>query len=90
MQRENQKLCLQKGEVVRREGTPASIACGRGKLWITQTGSERDVILAAGESFQPSQQGTLVIEALERSCVRFELVTETNGSDRSQIWNIFL
>lgn len=62
-------LCLQKGEVVQRESAPRGIACRQGKLWITQTGLGGDVILEAGQTFQPLPTGRLVIEALESSCL---------------------
>jgi len=70
LNRSADKLCLEKGEIVSDEGSPALIACRRGKLWITQTGLARDVLLIPGQSFQPRHTGLLVIEALEASCLQ--------------------
>lgn len=62
-------LCLRPGEVVRDDDAHRGIACKRGRVWITQTGLARDVILSAGQAFQPRSAGLLVIEALETSCL---------------------
>ncbi len=65
------KHCLLQGEVLSGDETTGSIACLRGRLWITQTGLGLDVLLGAGQSFQPRRGGMLVIEALEPACVEW-------------------
>jgi Protein of unknown function (DUF2917) len=68
--RSNAPVCLRKGEVIGDEyAQGGDIACRRGKLWITQTGLDQDVILVNGQSFHPRPAGRLVIEALETSCI---------------------
>lgn len=62
-------VCLAKGEIYATEVAPAMLVCRRGKLWITQTGVDRDVVLASGQSFRPQDTGLLVVEALEAACL---------------------
>jgi hypothetical protein len=59
--------CLEKGEVtvIERPLRDELIQCRKGRLWITQTGGDRDTILTSGESFKTCLEGRLVIEALE-------------------------
>ncbi len=76
------KLCLQKGEVVHADEIPDAIVCARGKLWITQTGLARDVLLRDGESYQPRSGGLVVIEALEASCLASERRRDSGPNPR--------
>lgn len=41
------------------------VVCGRGTLWLTQEGDERDHFLAPGQAFTTSATGKIVIEAAE-------------------------
>lgn len=45
--------------------TPRYVRCTQGTLWITQTGSSRDLILGAGETHLLRQGGAVVIQALQ-------------------------
>ena len=66
-----ERLCLEKGEVFHVDPITAwrRIECQRGRVWITQTGLGQDVILSAGDAFEVSAPGRLVVEALEAACV---------------------
>lgn len=73
MNLKRQKICLPAGEVMHREGDSVLIACRRGRLWLTQTGVARDVLLAPGEAFRSQGDGLIVIEALEPSCLEQQI-----------------
>jgi len=75
-------LHLRKGRVIQIESmpTPLRIECQQGRLWITQSGTAQDTILAAGESFKPRAQGRVVIEALETACVAQTPETDDSGT----------
>jgi len=47
-----------------------TIACQRGRLWITQAGDARDTILEVGQIFTPAPRGRVVVQALDASRVR--------------------
>ncbi|HEY7117744.1 MAG TPA: DUF2917 domain-containing protein [Tepidisphaeraceae bacterium] len=47
-----------------------AIACDRGELWITQSGDERDHVIAEGESFTAAPRGRVVVQALSSARVR--------------------
>ena len=47
------------------------IDCLRGRLWITEHGSTDDVILEAGESYEISNHGVAVVQALRDALVAF-------------------
>lgn len=40
------------------------IVCRSGRIWLTQSGDSRDFLLRAGESFNASRRGQLVLWAL--------------------------
>jgi hypothetical protein len=40
------------------------VRCLVGELWITQSGDARDVVLQAGETFEPAPKGQVVVQAL--------------------------
>lgn len=44
-----------------------TISCGRGELWITQSGDARDIILVRGQTFVLDRNGRAVVEALADS-----------------------
>ncbi len=49
------------------DATSTQIRCDQGSLWITQDNDTRDIVLRAGEEFQPDRKGTVLIYALEGS-----------------------
>lgn len=49
------------------DATSTQIRCDSGTLWITQDNDTRDIVLRAGEQFQPDRKGTVLIYALEGS-----------------------
>ncbi len=46
------------------------IACQQGRLWLTQYGDSRDIILEAGDSFTADAGSVLIISALRTSQLR--------------------
>lgn len=56
---------LNKGEVRSLDGEPGlSVALFEGRVWITQDGDPRDVVIDAGADFAFDRRGRVVIEAL--------------------------
>ena len=83
----NEQFCLRKGEIIRNGQTCRRIVCHRGRLWITQTGLPQDVILVAGQSFEPRQTGLLLIEALEDASLEYRATTTTlDFTTQAQEW----
>ena len=61
-------LSLPKGGIsVQSDAFGSQIRCEQGVLWVTQDNDTRDIVLAAGESFQPDRKGTVLVYALERA-----------------------
>ena len=51
---------------------PMTIECRNGVLWVTCTGEPEDYMLQAGLRYVPKSRGSVVIEALDESCVHIE------------------
>jgi hypothetical protein len=52
-------------DVVALEGTPGTqLRVRRGRVWLTQEGDARDILLGAGESFRLDRPGRAVVEVL--------------------------
>ena len=49
------------------------IRCSRGTLWITQQGDRKDYVIEAGQDFWVTQQGTVVVQALNDSVIKYSL-----------------
>jgi Protein of unknown function (DUF2917) len=61
-------LSLPKGGVsVFSDATSTQIRCEAGALWVTQDNDTRDIVIQAGEQFQPDRRGNVVVYALEQS-----------------------
>jgi hypothetical protein len=69
--RQPASMLLKRGEITRLTGVGEfrRIECCAGKLWITQSGCEDDVVLSAGEKRAFCQAGVVLIEALTESKV---------------------
>jgi hypothetical protein len=65
---------LRNGAVLHRcGGKGRGIAVFKGQVWLTQSGDHRDLILAAGESFDFDRPGIVVVQAFaDASVVWFE------------------
>ena len=61
---------LRIGDVVRFDRVCSSmkIECREGVLWITQTDLGADIILSAGQIFEPRSAGRVVVQALAPAC----------------------
>src|SRR4051794_7480881 len=46
-----------------------AIECLRGRLWVTQAGDARDIVLGEGETFSAARRGRVVVQALGDSRV---------------------
>ena len=49
----------------------STVACRRGKLWITQENDARDIILEAGQSFTLERAGKTVLQGMP--CAHFDI-----------------
>jgi len=46
------------------DGRGVEVHCRKGRIWITQTGDERDIELAAGETFTLDRDGLALVVAI--------------------------
>ena len=67
------------------DATSTQIHCDRGSLWITQDNDTRDIVLRAGEQFQPDRKGTVLVYALEGSTLSWGSVVAKPAA--SSPWN---
>jgi len=59
---------LTAGSMLRvRDGQGRAIVVFEGQVWITQDGDQRDIVVAAGESFRADHPGLMLVEALRDS-----------------------
>lgn len=71
--------------VSRRVWTPVEIECFSGRIWLTEQGSARDVLLEPGQSFLAERAGLLVVQALgERAS--FRLRSRQRESAFRRLW----
>ena len=45
------------------------VGCAKGKIWLTQTGDCRDIVLGVGMAFTSKRRGKLVVTALEPAVI---------------------
>jgi hypothetical protein len=69
MMKSEETLRLCRDELVRLDGAVAGtvVSCGKGILWLTQTGNPGDHLIRAGEAFAIEQPGMVLISGLEES-----------------------
>jgi hypothetical protein len=60
-------------------GRGALVHCLRGRLWLTQEGEARDIVLDAGESATVEHDGLTILSALRDSS--FLLLARDGGAD---------
>jgi hypothetical protein len=61
-------LFLPKGAIsVFTDAVATQVRCERGSLWLTQDNDPRDIVLKAGEQFQPDRRGNVLVYALEEA-----------------------
>lgn len=46
-----------------------TVGCAKGKVWLTQTGDGRDIVLGVGMAFTSQRRGKLVVTALEPAVI---------------------
>lgn len=51
---------------------PVAVTCKNGVVWITCEGELRDQVLRAGRRYAPKTKGSIVIEAIDESCIDIE------------------
>ncbi len=67
------ELVLHPREVLNLDNNPQmAIECKNGVIWVTCAGEHQDHILAAGRRYVPKTKGSIVIEAIDESCVDIE------------------
>ena len=68
-------ITLTAGEIRRLEGRRGAIGieCRQGRVWVTQEGNFRDLILNSGEYEKINGRGLVLIESLESAVVRIFL-----------------
>jgi hypothetical protein len=49
------------------------IRCVSGILWITQEGDQKDYVIEAGRDFWVTKSGTVVVQALDNSKIKYSL-----------------
>ena len=49
-----------------------AIECKNGTIWVTCSGEIKDYVLDAGKRYVLGKKGTVVIEAIDESCVEIE------------------
>ena len=62
------------------------IASHRGRVWITQDGDPRDVVIAAGESHALDRDGPVHVQALDAAWVSMPVVTAPAAVRRPGLW----
>ena len=67
---DSEALCLKPKQLLKvRGGLGHAIVCHSGSLWVTQARDQRDIVLAAGESFALDRDGLALVQALQQSAV---------------------
>jgi len=68
------ELLLQPREVLNLDNSQQRMAieCKNGVIWVTCAGEAGDHILHAGRRYEPKSNGTIVIEAIDKSSVDIE------------------
>lgn len=63
------KIFMHEGSVLRIEGGKGiELLCASGLLWMTQENEIKDYFLAAGDEFQISRSGLVILQALTDCC----------------------
>lgn len=63
-------VTLHAGAAWSADGRPGmTLGCARGRIWVTQTGDGRDIVLGAGMAFISKHRGKLVVTALEPAVI---------------------
>lgn len=63
------KILMNEGSLIRIEGGEGiELFCASGLLWMTQENDVKDYFLAAGEGFQISCSGLIILQALSDGC----------------------
>lgn len=65
---------LERGRSLRvRDGAGMTVTARAGSVWITEQGSDRDVMLGAGRSFTLRQAGLALIEACSDASISYSV-----------------
>lgn len=63
------------------------IASHRGRVWITQDGDPRDVVIAAGESHALDRDGPVYVQALDAAWVSMPVAMAPAAVRRPGLWS---
>lgn len=79
---------LSRREVRRFIGHPGQrIASHRGRVWITQDGDPRDVVIDAGESLALDRDGPVYVQALDPAWVSMPATPDPAGGHAPGLWD---
>lgn len=83
----SQLVGLSRHEVRAFAGHPGlSIASHRGRIWITQDGDPRDVVIDAGESHALDRDGPVYLQALDAAWVTMPATLEAPPTREPGLW----
>ena len=68
-----------RGIVAVENAMAARIDCLRGRIWITERGCMEDVVLEAGQSYEISRGGVVVVQALREAIVALRSQTASTA-----------
>lgn len=64
---------MQAGRLLAIKERGVIVTCVEGTLWITRDGDRKDIVLAAGESFENTRPGRVLVQALAASRVHLQV-----------------
>ena len=67
------------------DATTTVIRCEAGTLWLTQDNDSRDIVLEAGEQFQPDRRGTVLVFALNAASLTWSPAQQADRSPSNRL-----
>ena len=67
------------------DATATVIRCEAGTLWLTQDNDRRDIVLEAGEQFQPDRRGTVLVFALNAASLTWSPAPQADRSPLNRL-----
>ena len=75
---------LERKNILNQKNTKAGteISCLDGKIWITQSGDDRDRILTAGDKFRSMIPGRIIAQALDNTRIKVDVLKKAELSKK--------